>query len=256
VQPADHLNQFVDEVRFGKVDIAMIPALRPALIPDSREARAHRRGDLLTDFLDKVAIPFSTLVLKGLDAYFSGANFEVLELLERVVISVISHSLFAQGDFPIVQGRFLDEEAYKFQDWAKDLPNLQTHLNMDEILVQGLKGERKAWRFSLIFIKLAAVKEGEEIDSNANNMLAAVRNSSGLRKECPYHYHMREALSATMITSVSPERGFSWLKRFLNRLSAGMKATLLDDCMQVAMNAPPDGKDSAWCNEVVDEFCS
>jgi hypothetical protein len=60
---------------------------------------------------------------------------------------------------------------------------------MDEILVQGLKGERKAWRTSLIFIKLqlAAVKKGKEIDSNANAMLAAVRNSSGLRKECPYH---------------------------------------------------------------------
>ena len=159
--------QFVEEVRFGKVDITMIPALRPASIPDSPEARAHRLGDLLTNFLDKVAIPFSTLVIEGLDAYFGGANFEVLELLERVVIPVILHSLCAQGDFPIVQGRLLDEEADKFQGWAGVLDDLQTrlqtHLNMDEILVQGLKGERKAWTTSLIFIKLAAVKKGEDI---------------------------------------------------------------------------------------------
>ena len=87
-------------------------------------------------------------------------------------------------------------------------------------------------------------------------MLAAVKNSSGLRKECPYHFHMLEALAATMLTSVSPERGFSWLKRFLTRLSAGIKAALLDDCMQVAMNAPSNGEDSACCNEVVVEFCS
>jgi hypothetical protein len=159
----------------------MIPAFRPASITDSPEARAHRLGDLLTNFLDKVSILFSTLVLEGLDTYFGGANFEVLELLERVFIPVILHSLCAQGDFPIVQGRLLDEEGDEFQYWAKDLADLQTHLNLDEILVQGLKGECKAWRTSLIFIKVAAVKKGKEIDSNANAMLAAVRNSSGLR---------------------------------------------------------------------------
>jgi hypothetical protein len=86
LQTTPNLRQFLNEVCFGMVDIAMIPALRPASIPNSPEARAHRLGDPLTNSLDKVAMPFSTLVLEGLDAYFGGANFEVLELLERVVI--------------------------------------------------------------------------------------------------------------------------------------------------------------------------
>jgi hypothetical protein len=39
-------------------------------------------------------------------------------------------------------------------------------------------------------------------------------------------------------------------------MSAGVGAVLLDDCMQVAMNAPPDGADSEWCDEVVVEYCA
>ena len=93
--------------------------------------------------------------------------------------------------------------------------------------------------------------------SNIKALLAAVKRDGFLTLECPAHNQLLEALNSVLLTSVSPERGFSWLKLFLTRMSQGIGGVLLDNCMQVAMNAPADTEDDeAWCLRVVQRFCS
>ena len=195
-------------------------------------------------------------MLDGLDNYFGDANFESLELLERVAIPTILHSLRGEDDFCMVGGRLVPESENESGAWSRDLNVLQARIHMTDTMTSALRRERTAWRTNLILMQLSDVKKSIRFDVDVNvsagALLAAVKNFGSLQHECPNHYHLLEAVTATMLTSVSPERGFSWLKRFLTRLSQGMRPEVLDDCMQVAMNAPPDGNDDEWCNQVVE----
>jgi hypothetical protein len=95
-----------------------------------------------------------------------------------------------------------------------------------------------------------------EVFCDASTLLSAVETNGQLKLECPHHFHLLEVLITSMVTSVLPERGLSWLKQFLTRLSQGVRAAHLDNCMQVAMNAPADDTDdSDFYERVVIKFC-
>jgi hypothetical protein len=165
--------------------------------------------------------------------------------------------LNAIADFGIVSGLLPKEKASESQAWTTDLEQFADDTNMEETLVGLLKAERRAWRDGLILLRLTAMKKNMEVFCDASTLLSAVETHGQLKLECPHHFHLLEVLTTSMFTSVSPERGFSWLKRFLTRLSQGMGELHLDNCMQVAMNAPADDTDdSDFCERVVIKFCA
>jgi hypothetical protein len=227
--------QFVQEVVEGKIDEKIISKLKPNV--DTAENRAERLGDLVRVYISTVANVFVLRIVANLDRYFEASNFAVQERLERVVIPTIVHTLNAIADFGIVSGLLTKEKASESQAWTTDLEQFADDTNMEETLVGSLKAERRAWRDGLILLRLTAMKKNMEVFCDASTLLSAVETHGQLKLDCPHHFHLLEVLTTSMFTSVSPERGFSWLKRFLTRVSQVMGAVHLDNCMQVAMNA-------------------
>ena len=254
METAPNFMQFI-QVRIGKIDEDTIPKLKPRV--DTPQNRSQRFGDLCRHFIEHIAKAFVRRMLDNMDDYFDAANFETLERLERLVAPRSMYSMNSERDCVLVDGKALPPEGTEeFDAWSEDLSALATDIKMTNTLVSTLKAEHRQWRNALLLLQLSAVKMGTTV-TNSQALYDAVKQHGTLHSECPSHYHMLEVLNTVRITSVSPERGFSWLKRFLTRLSQGMGAEMLDNCMQVAMNAPgPEEDDARWCERVVEQFCA
>jgi PBP1b-binding outer membrane lipoprotein LpoB len=132
---------------------------------------------------------------------------------------------------------------------------------MKDEVVHQLKAERKRWRRTVVLLQKGIVTRGhpEAPITDVRALRAAVKASADgtTEIECPQSMFLLEVINALFLTSVSPERGFSWLKRFLTRLSQGMGEALLNDAMQVGMNAPRGADDDEqWIADVVEHYCS